>query len=736
MTMEKKQVAGFIVSPDWIEKPSLSERYVREMSEHGYGAAVLFVRHQKRSVFNEDVRNAVGEITRLCHEHGLRVILDTDPFFWTAEFAESHPETALHIIGSVDALSVNGSFEFKAPHPGEERYSPYIFSSVAAVFMQDGESYRRLSDDEITYEWMSMYQGVLIKGSMKGGYSGKLVFYVVFKTFGLTDLSHPVYLEGQRQLLSLYKGIPLDGFGWDEPGKYVPQAYYKTGESFPEFFRKINGYELADKLIYLDHCDNTPEAVKVRCDYYRTLSEMNFIAQKEHNDYARSLFGDRLIFGTHQTWSGIPADLSGGVMDYFKLGRILTASWTDGSWDCSQFKYQAYFFMLAESIRKELGLRDAYYNDWGYSIPAVENMRLANRFKMLFHINWFNIFFSDSSESLLNYRMEPLKTHAKQEVRNLDTFDSFIGDGFLPHTDVAILYSWETIAAAPKWLMRLYYMMLANLSLNLADSGLFGVQVSCGGLLDSSVGKGAFMVAGNRYRVLIVPYGYALPSRVYLKIKELCRAGIPVIFCGPAPEFEAETGRNISSDFAGSIGFRPFSLSGYESLYAQRIGLPSPREWEPSWSDFYYPVSVKNGLVVPDREGRISHIKSPDLPVYYMPQPDPREDIVNLIRTLVPGVADVFAEGTYYRIYRRPGDEGTFVAVAVAKGHVPAFDLVPSSYGNGLRAPVKEHNIRILFRFSEGELVMKGGSWCAARISGGRLVEKIGDCPDVKWEAG
>jgi len=56
---------------------------------------------------------------------------------------------------------------------------------------------------------------------------------------------------------------------------------------------------------------------------------MNFIAQERHNRYAKKIFGKHLIFGTHQTWSGIPTDLAGGVMDYFHLGKVLTAAWTD-----------------------------------------------------------------------------------------------------------------------------------------------------------------------------------------------------------------------------------------------------------------------------------------------------------------------------------------------------------------------------------------------------------------------
>lgn len=732
--MEKKQIAGFIVSPDWIENPSLSEKYIREITRQGYGATVIFVRHQKRSVFNERVRDAIAEITDMCHKNNLKVILDTDPSFWAASFVESHPETALYVFKGVDVHLFDGNFEFKAPLPKAESYAPYVFGKIIAVFHINRGLWEQVSIGDVSYEWMNIYQGTLIKGSVRGISSGHLTFYLTYKTFALADLSHPVYLEGQKQLLRFYQGIPLDGFGWDEPGKYTVQNFYKTGEFFPEFFRGLNNYELSSMLIYLDHNDNTPQSVKVRCDYYRTLSEMNFIAQKQHNDYASSLFGDNLIFGTHQTWSGIPADLAAGEMDYFHLGKVLTAAWTDGSWDCSQFKYQAYYFMLAEGLRKELGLRDAYYNDWGSTIPAVENMRFATRFKMLFNINWFNIFFSDFSESLLNYRMKPLADIAAQEVKNLDIFNNFIGDDFLPYTEVAVLYAWEGIASAPKYLVRLYYMMFANLSLNLVDSGIFGAQVSCSAIADAVVSKGFFTIGEHSYKVLLVPYGYVLPAEVYHKIKEMCRSGITVIFFGPAPEFEAENGKDISRDFARMVGFKPFSFYEYETEYAEQVGLPEPYKWEPSWADFTYPVTVTDGDVLRDREGRILYIMSRDLPLYYMPQIDPREDIINLLRKVLPSHSDVFADGTYYRFYSSKNDKKTIIVVSVARGHIPGFDLIPASYGQGLMAPVKEHEIKVLFRFKEGELVMKGGTWCAAKISDGRILKKVGDCPQVLWK--
>ena len=96
--------------------------------------------------------------------------------------------------------------------------------------------------------------------------------------------------------------------------------------------------------------------------------------------------------------NGTANAVAAGCIDYFKLGRLSTAAWTDGSWDGYETKYLVHNFMLAEGLKKELGRRDAYYNDWTAALPAVENMRFATRCKLLFHVNWFNIFFSPFNE--------------------------------------------------------------------------------------------------------------------------------------------------------------------------------------------------------------------------------------------------------------------------------------------------------------------------------------------------
>jgi len=252
-----KQIGGFFFS---IEDPARAIPYIKEIVGHGYFAAVAFVRHQKRSVLDKSVHDAVKVVVDIAHDYGLKILLDTDPTFWGPHFVEVHPEAALWVIRSVEISAFDGHFEFPLYFP--KMRGQIVFEEVCAVFRSRGDGYEEIPVSNLNYEWMNFQKpgpGILIKGELGDGHSGKLIFYVAVKTFGLVDEAHPLYLKAQEELLDLYADVPLDGFGWDEPGKGMDDlSCFKTGAGFLSFFKKLNGYELRPNLIYLDHLDGTP----------------------------------------------------------------------------------------------------------------------------------------------------------------------------------------------------------------------------------------------------------------------------------------------------------------------------------------------------------------------------------------------------------------------------------------------------------------------------------------------
>ena len=97
-----KQIGGVFLSPDWIEDPRLAEPYINRIVDMGYSSMIILVRHQKRTVLDQRVHDAVKAMVSYGHKCGLKVLLDTDHAHWGPSFVEAHPETALWTIRSVE----------------------------------------------------------------------------------------------------------------------------------------------------------------------------------------------------------------------------------------------------------------------------------------------------------------------------------------------------------------------------------------------------------------------------------------------------------------------------------------------------------------------------------------------------------------------------------------------------------------------------------------------------------
>lgn len=727
-----RQIGGFFLSPEWICNPEKATPYIRQMVEHGYYAAHAIVWHLKFTVADQEVHDCIKSITEIAHGHGLKIILNTDYDNWAVGLVQKHPETGITVAQGIELRAHNGKFETLADFPNSKKV--YCFEKIIAAYTIENGKYNRIDTADLNYDWMNKGQpgGVYIKGCVPGNHSGKMLIYPCFRSIHFIDVASSIYLKKQRELLDSYADIPLDGFAWDEPGKGMGDVkYIKLGDAFLKLFEKLNGYDLLSKIEYLDHMDDTGEAAKVRCDYHSSLVEMNYEAQKQHNDYAQSLYpGKKLIFGTHQTWSGIPTDMASGTEDYFKLAKVSTEAWTDGSWEVP-LKYSAFHFMLAEGIKKELGFRNAYYNDWTYSLPAVENMHFANRFKMLFHINWYNHCFSDFSERLVNFRVDPLRSEACKDSQNLNKLDSMIGETFKPYSDVALLFMTKGINSAPGWVSGIFYSALANLSLHLAESGLYTTVMGTESIKSAKTGKGSFETRGLTYKTLIVPFANTLPGEIYDKIIDICKAGVNVVFFGTPPQFIAETGDCIGEKFASELGMAPIALTKYLQILNEQV--PSIQNKEQPWIDFNCPIDVTKGEKHLNTEGHIAYIKAPGMPLYYMPSPDPREDIINLIEPFSEIPGELFANNSYCRFYINPADRNEAVLVAVSKAHIASCGLGNGQYEDDKRPPVKPRPLNVLMRGFGGELLLKGGSWCAIHLKDGKMVKNIGDCPQALW---
>lgn len=718
-TVVNKQISGGYMSPEWVIDPSLSEPYIRQCAEAGFFTYILFVRHIKTTVRDENMRDAVAEIVKIAHRYGLKLILDTDPTHW--ELPMVYPDSALWRIVPVEANAFKGCARTEIK---DSVGKGIIFKEIMAVYKNINGVWQRIENDSYSFEVEASCVQIFLRLTFPDAYTGALRIYTAVSVSHLLDHASKEFLDAQKAMLDMYKGIPLDGFGWDEPGKgHRFLREFRAGKGFMELFRKTNDYDLREKLIYLDRCDGSPEAAKVRCEYYGTLSDMHYNAQSEHNDYARKLWGDKLIFGTHQTWSGLPADLGAGVMDHFRLGRVLTGAWTDGgiSWER---KIMVFALMLADSLKKELKQRDAYYNDWALE-PNVEPLRFFNRLKSLFHVNTFTHTYSDPLEGHMSVRFSSTRKIFEKDIELQDRLDALIGSR-LGDTDIAIWYGWQGYAALPKWAARAVYTFFQNTSLLLTDTGLFGDFVSNEALAGAHSDNGALVINGRPYKVVVVPYAHTVPAAVYQKLIKAAENGVKVVFVGPPPAF-SDKGEIL--DFCGTIGVEPVSHSDFETAMREKeVGI-NPEGWEPIFIDVICPVQPISAKAFRNIDEDIVVLKATDKDLYWLPSMDPREVLTDLITEWCSLKVEVFSRNAYFRTFSEPENPHDFVLVLAPREGMPGWGLMPecNMQNRKMRPLVKATKLRASAKIAGKELLITGGQWCALHFVNGELAEYLAD---------
>jgi len=731
--LKGKQIAGIQYSVDWIANPKLLEPSLRVAAKNGIVGVIGFVRHKPETLWTQRAHDAIAESAGIAHRLGLEFYLDMDPSFWAEHFLLDCPQAAMWAVKPVELNVRSGKFVVETEFPNTgwgNRTSHTIYDGIAAGYRFDSsEKLVPLDCEKLSVEWEHSYRTYGIKsydreqdynyyrdfnaglhilhmeGDFKANFTGRAVIYIKCKVTSYPDMAHPEYLRAQLELLDRYSDIPLDGVGWDEPGKSASSLAYKMGPGFCELFRRIHGYELFGKIGYLDYEESSRHAMRVRRDYFITLREMMVGAQDEFNRRARELFGKDIFRGTHQTWSGLPADLRGGQFDYFKGGRVLSAAFVD----CMPIdkKIVMYNYLLADGIRKEVGLTEAYSNDYQF-VRSAERLAFLTRLKMLCHIQWFNIFIGEASESLPNYTAEQKTLWKQARLQNniLDAFDEFLGGEFETDASVGIWHAWEGPAHLNNFYIRLYYSFLRDISWTLTERNIPADFFSTEALEAARVKGKNLVINGRPYRVLVVAYAAALPDKAYKKIIAVANKGIPVVVVGTPIQYATTSGRDVSRDFCSKVGIKHFGMDDMTREVKAQMPETVMHQWEPPAFDFFYPVEPKSGARVRrTADGEIFAVRRKGGNLYYIPGLDPKGYCADVLEALLPRDIEVYCPDGFWRLFRsRKTKDVVLLTIA---------DIRRSQ--------------NYLVKVGRREITIKGGQFAALKIRGGKVIDAFCD---------
>jgi hypothetical protein len=661
------QSFGYWVREPSIQNPSLALEGVRELARQGYDLVRVFLRGSNFTFRSPEYVAVVALMTEEAHRLGMKIALDCEPHRAIAgrDMGQEFPGGMGQRLVRVTSTLVDGRFSLRVK--GNERYNSTPI--VEAAFIKNNGLVTKLPklDFKSNFE-LEFYEtgfveryvdytpgrGPMINrhyfelfGCLPEVSEGELIVYVSIDDNTLIDFWSEATRQYYASVVDCYKDIPLDGFGWDEPGAEMNWESYRWGQAFGQAYVRLNGYDLRDKMYLLDEAELSAEAVKVKLDYYRTLNEGLFQAQKQLCDMAKAKCGPGAILGTHHTWVGEGGigDYRAGAVDYFRLNENMDVGYTDGVWwfdGCID-----YIYALASSLGRLTPSGATEVNTWHWK-PTVAATEHAARLMALMRINWFNIWFGDSSDTS-KYPEHYTYDICTASMRTLKGYLTEL-ETCRPVVEVAIWHGWEGVMAVntPEWTFGLKNFQIFG-SETLARNNIAFDFVDSELLKDAHIENDRLVTRLESYRVLVMPYAMALPEKVWEICKAFAKAGGKVLFIGPPPTITVE-GRNIVAEFAACAGIKPLSFSAFQRSVFNRckLSLDGPHRW-----DVVVPVDVTNGVLLPNTEGEPRGARNQAGSFYYLTDLVPRNELASMLESMVEPPVICYAKTIEWRLYRQ-----------------------------------------------------------------------------------
>jgi len=713
-----KQAMGLFLTPDWLHDHADMKAALAEAAQSGFGIIIGFARHMHLTLNDDEVRTAIRFAAETSRRHGMKFVLDMDWAHWANRSVEREPAMAMWQVVSGDGACHNRKFEICLRYEGK---APVVVEEICAVYAWDeaGEV-RRLEPGEYNleqssfgspYAWPSLDddQTVSVHKPRKDGYyctlNGRIQkadftrvrVFVAMRSTRSPDVASEEYLRAQSELLAYYRDVPMDGVAWDEPGKGGSLHGYKAGKAFMAQFQVTYGYDLRERLLELDSGESLV-AVQTRRDYYAALVQMNYRAQDEFNRQAKLQYGEDAFLGTHHTYAGMAMDIRCGCMDYFRLGEVLSAAFTDTGWDVSSHSETVYNYALVDSLRKELGKPLSYVNDWSKK-PRTVWYDYHTRLKMLYRIEWFMIFLGRCAEKFPTF---PWDSHWPDLVRNarqLESFRDVLPEQLEVHSEMAVWFSWESQIYQQR--SRAHYVRLwMTCNYNLAEQSLkhgrYFDYVSTRALEAAEVRDGRVILSGKSYRRLVLPYAAMISEAIWFKLKACLDSGVELVFLGPPPSRLWDTGAEIATEFSQLAGVVRVDHAQYDAVLTSQRPVPAFTDWEPEKADFRFPVSAEAGTeVLTDFEGDTIGVRRGNLT--WFTTLDPRETFFQHMPACAEGVPALRHYGKgFYRWYAGK-DASDAVLVCIA----PLYETLHEFFMGG-----------------ETRFRLEGGAWAVVCVSG------------------
>lgn len=676
----KSQSMGLWLNEAILRSPEKLDEAVLDLARSGYGIIRTMLRNTNLNHRSPTVIEGVARITELAHTKGLRVVLDCEPHAEPVarDMGNLFPNAIGMRIVRAETAVVNGKFSFHidAPLASGTRAD---FLGVEGAWLEKVGEVRKIDDLEFEYRIVGEpysngfttnnhaysegrpighHSCLHLSGKLPHSVQGRLVIYVRFFDTCVLDFWSEEFRSYYDRVLESYRGIPLDGVGWDEPGIGGSWLDYLWGNATAAAFKRRNGYALKDKWIHLDAPAVEAESLRVRLDYYRTLNEGIFEAQKHLFAKARQIFGNHLLLGTHHTWQGEGGinDYRAGAVDYFRLNDNMDAGYTDCWW--WDIKSVCYAYTLGSSLGRLTPSGEAEINTWD-SKPTNSRVEFQSRLMTLFDLTWFNIWYGETTDTCLYPADYTWAATVREMNRHKDAVQQ-IGAA-KPVIDVAILHGWETVCGINRAdIAAAHKTFCLNTAELFVERSVAFDWVDTRLLAESRIENERLINALGSYSVLVLPYASVLPRAAWEKCLKFADAGGKLIFTGTPPELDLGSS-SLRSEFAKLMGIPELSLETYLSGVDAVCTLPNNR---PDHLDVCYELSGVPARRLTSIEGKWHGIRNETGNVVYLSDLDPRESLLQVIEPWLDREVTCYSDSILWRLYR---DEERELLICIAR---------------------------------------------------------------------
>lgn len=380
-----------------IEDRTVRRAQFEDLRAAGFDGVAAFVRCSRYSWDDLPARQALQEISDLCHGAGMVFWVGPDPRFVSHRLVGDASGLELLLFGNASRADAwpnvapveGGRFTVRCALPARHvhtlrdvavEFRPMGLARVFALRRKEGPLGKTDVVDvsgaaHMFYNARDRYVEAFGQVRLPGAGPWVVLPFFHVRT-NHVDFSSARQLREYAGMLAALKrsGCAADGIMWDEPGYTCTYGSLAFSPVIRRAYRATAGHPLEQDLwkLAMDAEDGSHAGVRVR--FYATLQKTIVTAEQRLKSTARRLWGPATALGIHDTWhfeSADMADMTHGSMDLWKtvpaktggfvdLGAVQRLSNPSAPWNA----LHAAMLVIGASLGKLSTGRYAYNNFW------------------------------------------------------------------------------------------------------------------------------------------------------------------------------------------------------------------------------------------------------------------------------------------------------------------------------------------------------------------------------------